>query len=228
MDSFRARLAQHGLGKYTALFAEHGIDLDVVGDLTDADLEKLGVSLGDRRRILKAAGTIAGTLSSLAPNERRQAERRQLTVMFADLVDSTKLAVLLDPEDKKDLIARFQQAVSDQLVRFGGYVAKPLGDGLLIYFGWPEAHEDDAERAVRSGLAVVDAVQRLSAPNGVALATRIGIATGEVVVGNFTGEGVGEEGAVVGETPNLAARLQTVASENGIVVAGENLKLVGR
>jgi class 3 adenylate cyclase/tetratricopeptide (TPR) repeat protein len=228
MDSFRARLAQHGLGKYAALFAEHGIDLDVVADLTDADLEKLGVALGDRRRILKAARTIAGNPSALAASEGRQAERRQLTVMFADLVNSTKLAVLLDPEDMKDLIARYQQAVSDQITRFGGYVAKPLGDGLLIYFGWPEAHEDDAERAVRSGLAVVAAVQRLYAPNGVALATRIGIATGEVVVGNFTGAGVDEEGAVVGEAPTLAARLQTVASENGIVVAEETHKLVGR
>ncbi|HEX9905503.1 MAG TPA: AAA family ATPase, partial [Propylenella sp.] len=148
--------------------------------------------------------------------------------MFADLVDSTKLAARLDPEDMKDVIARYQKAVGDEVTRFGGYVAKPLGDGLLIYFGWPQAHEDDAERAVRSAMAAVTAVRRLSNADGAALATRIGIATGEVVVGDFTGAGVDEEGAVVGGTPNLAARLQTVASENAIVVADETLKLVGR
>ncbi len=227
MDTFRARLEQHGLDKYTELFAEHGIDLDVLADLTDADLEKLGVPLGDRRRILKAAATIALSPAPNAVGATREAERRQLTVMFADLVDSTKLAARLDPEDMKDVIARYQKAVGDEVTRFGGYVAKPLGDGLLIYFGWPRAHEDDAERAVRSAMAAVAAVRRLNA-DGAALATRIGIATGEVVVGDFTGAGVDEEGAVVGGTPNLAARLQTVASENAIVVADETLKLVGR
>ena len=148
--------------------------------------------------------------------------------MFTDLVDSTKLAARLDPEDMQDLIGRYQKAVAAEVVRFGGYVAKPLGDGLLIYFGWPQAHEDDAERAVRSAMASIEAVQRLSAEDGTALATRIGIATGEVVVGDFTGAGVDELGAVVGGTPNLAARLQAVAGPNGIVVSEKTMKLIGR
>ena len=228
MDSLRARLEQHGLGRYTELFAEHGIDFDVLADLTDADLEKLSVPLGDRRRILKAAAALASAPAIPASGEGRKAERRQLTVMFADLVDSTKLATRLDPEDMKDVIARYQKAVGDEVARFGGYVAKPLGDGLLIYFGWPRAHEDDAERAVRSAMAAVAAVRRLATPDGTPLAARIGLATGEVVVGDFTGAGVDEEGAVVGETPNLAARLQSVAGENAIVVADETVKLVGR
>ena len=159
---------------------------------------------------------------------RREAERRQLTVMFADLVDSTKLAAGLDPEEMQTVIARYQKAVGDEVARFGGYVAKPLGDGLLIYFGWPQAHEDDAERAVRSALAASVAVRELVTAEGAPLATRIGIATGEVVVGDFLGAGVDESGAVVGETPNLAARLQTAAEANTIVVADTTMNLVGR
>ena len=230
MDSLRARLEQHGLGKYAELFAEHGIDLDVVADLTDADLEKLGISMGDRRRFLKAAPSLAAIAASptQAAAQGRDAERRQLTVMFADLVDSTKLAARLDPEDMKDIITRYQKAVGDEVVRFGGYVAKPLGDGLLIYFGWPQAHENDAERAVRAAMAAIAAVQRLVATDGAPLATRIGISTGEVVVGDFVGAGVDEEGAVVGETPNRAARLQSAAGENTVVVAAETVRLVGQ
>ncbi|MEO7157520.1 MAG: adenylate/guanylate cyclase domain-containing protein, partial [Vicinamibacterales bacterium] len=227
MSSFRARLEQHGLGKYIELFAEHGIDFDVLAELTDADLEKLGLPLGDRRRILKAAAALAQAPATYAIGEGRKAERRQLTVMFADLVDSTKLATRLDPEDMKDVIAKYQKAVGDEVVRFGGYVAKPLGDGLLIYFGWPQAHEDDAERSLRSAISAIAAVGKLRTPAGDRLGARIGIATGEVVVGDFTGAGVSEEGAVVGETPNLAARLQSLAGENAIVVAERTLRLVG-
>ena len=148
--------------------------------------------------------------------------------MFADLVDSTKLAARLDPEDMQEIIARYQKVVGDEIARFGGFVAKPLGDGLLIYFGWPRAHEDDAERAVRSALAASGAVRTLVTKDGTTLATRIGIATGEVVVGDFLGAGVDETGAVVGETPNLAARLQSVADANAILVADKTMNLIGR
>jgi class 3 adenylate cyclase/tetratricopeptide (TPR) repeat protein len=230
MDSLRARLEQLGLGKYTELFAAHRIDLDVLADLTEADFEKLGIALGDRRRLLKAVSRLATTdiRQVQAAASGREAERRQLTVLFADLVDSTKLAARLDPEDMREVISGYQKAVSDEVARCGGYVAKPLGDGLLIYFGWPQAHEDDAERAVRSALAAVGAVARLTTADGQALATRIGIATGQVVVGDFLGGGVDEGGAVVGETPNLAARLQAAAGPNDIVVAEETRRLIGQ
>jgi class 3 adenylate cyclase len=148
--------------------------------------------------------------------------------MFADLVDSTGLAARLDPEDLKDVIANFQRAVAGEVRRFGGYVAKPLGDGLLIYFGWPRAHEDDPERAARSAIAIVAAVRQLASTDGTALATRIGLATGEVVVGDFADAGVTEEGAVVGETANLAARLQGIAEANSVLVADRTFRLLGR
>jgi class 3 adenylate cyclase len=148
--------------------------------------------------------------------------------MFADLVDSTGLAARLDPEDLKEVIAKFQRAVADQVRWFGGHVAKPLGDGLLIYFGWPRAHEDDVERAARSAIATVAAVRQLTSTDGVALATRIGLATGEVVVGDFVGAGVDEEGAVVGECANLAARLQSIAEANSVVVSDRTFRLLGR
>jgi class 3 adenylate cyclase/tetratricopeptide (TPR) repeat protein len=228
MDTLRIYLERHGLGKYTELFIEHSIDIDVLADLTETDLEKLGMPLGDRRRFLKAVPSLVAVDVEQEMAQGREAERRQLTVMFADLVDSTKLAARFDPEDMKDVIARYQKAVSDKIIHFGGYVAKPLGDGLLIYFGWPQAHEDDALRALRSAKAAIDAVRGLMAPDDTALAARIGIATGEVVVGDFTGAGVDEKGAVVGETPNLAARLQAVASENSVVVAEKTRRLVGR
>lgn len=230
MVSLRACLERHGLGKYTELFAEHRIDIDVLADLTEVDLEKLGIPLGDRRRFLKADWSLgaAGSARGQAAAPGREAERRQLTVMFVDLVNSTGLAARLDPEDMKDLIARYQKAVADEVARFGGYVAKPLGDGLLIYFGWPQAHEDDALRALRSAKAAIAAVRGLAAPDNTAIAARIGVATGEVVVGDFIGSGVDEQGAVVGETPNLAARLQAVAGENAVVVASETRRLVGR
>lgn len=229
MVSFRARLDKYGLGKYAELLAEHSIDVDVLSDLNDADLEKLGIPMGDRRRFLKADWMQAADASQArVAAAGREAERRQLTVMFADLVDSTKLAASLDPEDMQEVIARYQKAVGDAVARFGGFVAKPLGDGLLIYFGWPQAHEDDAERAVRSALAAISSIRGLVTADGTALSARIGIATGEVVVGDFTGAGVDESDAVVGETPNLAARLQSVAEANAIVVSEKTLKLIGR
>jgi class 3 adenylate cyclase/tetratricopeptide (TPR) repeat protein len=223
-------LDQRGLGKYAERFADQDVGLDVLAELTEGDLERLGVSLGDRRRILKAIMEPGSTDQTGGPaiDQTRQAERRQLTVMFADLVDSTRLAARLDPEDMQNIIAAYQKAVGGEVARFGGYVAKPLGDGLLIYFGWPQAHEDDAERAVRAGLAAVSAIGTLSTPAATTLAGRIGIATGEVVVGNFVGEGVDEEGAVVGRTPNLAARLQSLADPNTVIVSDTTLKLLGQ
>jgi class 3 adenylate cyclase/tetratricopeptide (TPR) repeat protein len=228
MLSLKEKLAPYGLGTHAELFAANGIDVDILPDLTDADLEKIGLSLGDRVRILKAAKAIRAESASPVSLEQRSVERRQLTVVFADLVNSTHLSASLDPEDMRAVIASYQRAVGTEVRRFGGTVAKPLGDGLLIYFGWPQAHEDDAARAVRSALASVSAVGKLSTPAGEALAMRLGIATGEVVVGDFVGEGVDEEGAVVGETPNLAARLQAFADPNTVVVADSTLKLLGR
>ena len=183
--------------------------------------------MGDRRRFLRVQWNETADPPRSDAVRGREAERRQLTVMFADLVGSTTLATERDPEDMKELIDRFQRSVRDEVTRYGGYVAKPLGDGLLIYFGWPQAHEDDAERAVRSAVATIAAVQNLTA-GGMALAVRIGIATGDVVVGDFTGAGVDEIGGVVGETPNLAARLQAAAAANTVVVAETTMKLVGK
>ena len=153
------------------------------------------------------------------------AERRQVTVMFSDLVGSTALSARMDPEDLREVISAYQKCVAETVGRFGGFVAKYMGDGVLIYFGYPQAHEDDAERAVRAGLELVAVVGALKtqAP----LQTRVGIATGLVVVGDLIGSGASQEQAIVGETPNLAARLQGVAEPNSIVIAESTRKLVG-
>ena len=156
-----------------------------------------------------------------------QAERRQLTVMFVDLVGSTALSARLDPEEMREVLRAYQNTVTGEIARFDGHVAKLMGDGVLAYFGWPRAHEDDAERAVRAGLAIVEAVGRLSTPAGEPLAARVGIATGLVVVGDLVGEGAAREEAVVGETPNLAARLQEAAAPGAVVVADGTRRLLG-
>jgi class 3 adenylate cyclase/tetratricopeptide (TPR) repeat protein len=227
-----AWLRSLGLIHYEALFRENEIEADVLADLSEADLEKIGLPLGPRKRLLKAIANLK-TLPPLAiattPREPagEAAERRQLTVMFADLVGSTRLSTILDPEDVREIIARYQKVVSQAITRFGGYVAKPLGDGLLIYFGWPHAHEDDAARALRAALAAIEAVRTLGTSSGEVVAARVGIATGEVVVGDFFGAGVDESGAVVGETPNLAARLQGLGGPNTVVVSDKTRKLVG-
>ena len=155
------------------------------------------------------------------------AERRQLTVMFVDLVGSTALSSHLDPEDLRDLVRDYQNAVSGEILRFEGFVAQFLGDGVLAYFGWPRAHEDDAECAVRAGLAITAACSRLKAPPGQTLQTRIGIATGVVVVGDLIAEGSGQRHAVVGETPNFAARLQGIAEPGSVVIADSTRHLAG-
>jgi class 3 adenylate cyclase/predicted ATPase len=200
--------------------------------LTDTDLEKIGVSLGHRRKILAAIAELPGAplpndapADGVEPKPQETAERRQVTVMFSDLVGSTALSARMDPEDLREVISAYQKCVADTVQRFGGFVAKYMGDGVLVYFGYPQAHEDDAERAVRAGLELVAAVGglRTHAP----LQTRVGIATGLVVVGDLIGSGASQEQAIVGETPNLAARLQGVAEPNAVVIAENTRRLVG-
>jgi class 3 adenylate cyclase len=159
------------------------------------------------RRVAGASGPPAETTATLAP--RSGAERRQLTVMFCDLVGSTALSGRLDPEDLREVIGAYHKCVAETVSRYDGFVAKYMGDGVLAYFGYPSAHEDDAERAVRAGLAVIDAVRKMPTPE--ALQVRIGLATGRAVVGDLIGSGAAQEQAVIGETPNLAARLQAIA-----------------
>ena len=225
-------LEKLNLGQYAQRFAENDIDASVLRHLTDADLEKIGVSLGHRRKILAAIAELPGASPSkhepadgVEPKPQETAERRQVTVMFCDLVGSTALSARMDPEDLREVISAYQKCVAETVQRFGGFVAKYMGDGVLVYFGYPQAHEDDAERAVRAGLELVAAVAALKtqAP----LQTRIGIATGLVVVGDLIGSGASQEQAIVGETPNLAARLQGIAEPNSVVIAESTRKLVG-
>ena len=222
-----------GLGQYEALFCASEIDADILPELTDIDLEKLGVPLGHRKRLLRAISALApaetSAVSSASPGSKPQdaAERRQLTVMFCDLVGSTALSVRFDPEELREEIRAYQNTVSGVVARYDGFVAKFMGDGVLAYFGYPRAHEDDAERAVRAGLEVAAAVSSLETRGTERLAVRIGIATGLVVVGDLVGEGSAQEQAVVGETPNLAARLQALAEPGQIVVAGATRRLIG-
>jgi class 3 adenylate cyclase len=228
-----------GLGKYEALFRENDIDETILPNLTAEDLKELGVaSLGHRRKLLDAIAALrtdvtgkapsadeatASSPPSVSPEDR--AERRQVTVMFSDLVGSTALSARMDPEDLREVISAYQKCVTDTVSRFGGFVAKYMGDGVLIYYGYPQAHEDDAERAVRAGLELVAAVSDLK--THAALQTRVGIATGLVVVGDLIGSGASQEQAIVGETPNLAARLQGIAEPNSVVIAESTRKLVG-
>jgi class 3 adenylate cyclase len=227
-----------GLGQFAELFRDNLIDLDVLPDLNEADLEKLELPLGARKKILKAAQALdlsigsdqpagfAKTSAVFAPVAAAQAERRQLTVMFVDLVGSTALSARLDPEEMGAVLRGYQNAVAGEIARFEGHVAKFMGDGVLAYFGWPVAHEDEAERAVRAGLAIVAAVARLSGGEA-PLACRIGVATGLVVVGELIGEGVALEQTVVGDTPNLAARLQALAEPGQLVIGEKTRQLLG-
>ncbi len=222
-----------GLGQYEAVFRESEIDVEVLPELTDADLEMLGAPLGHRKRLLKAISNL--TLQAQATPSARiasvptetGAERRQLTVMFCDLVGSTALSAKLDPEDLHGVIGAYHRRSTELVERYAGFVAKYMGDGVLAYFGFPEAHEDDAERAVRAGLAIVEAVPKLVTAAGSPLQVRIGIATGLVVVGDLVGSGEAQERGVVGETPNLAARLQGIAEPDGVVIADGTRRLLG-
>ena len=221
-----------GLGRYEAVFRENEIDETVLPSLTAEDLKELGVvALGHRRKLLDAIAVLRGDANAgpgpaaADASPRDTAERRQITVMFSDLVGSTALSARMDPEDLREVISAYQKCVAETVRRFDGFVAKYMGDGVLIYFGYPQAHEDDAERAVRAGLEVVTAVAGLKAP--VSLQTRIGIATGLVVVGDLIGSGASQEQAIVGETPNLAARLQGLAEPNMVVIAEGTRRLLG-
>jgi class 3 adenylate cyclase/predicted ATPase len=230
-------LEKLGLGQYAQRFAENDIDFDILSDLTDQDLEKIGVtSVGHRRKLLRAIANLKGVEKStpavaiaVAPPARPRAadtaERRQVTVMFSDLVGSTALSARMDPEDLRELISAYRKCVAEAVRRFGGFVARYLGDGVLVYFGYPEAHEDDAERAVRAGLELIAAVIALK--TSASLQTRVGIATGLVVVGDLTGSGEAQERGIVGETPNLAARLQGIAEPNTVVIAEATRRLLG-
>ena len=241
MSNLGQWLSNLGLPQYAAAFESQAVELDQLAELSDADLRELGVAaLGHRKRLLKAiaerldgkdAADVAalpqGGLPPLSPAPAAGAERRQLSVMFCDLVGSTQLATQLDPEDLQQLVASYHQAVAAAVAPYAGHVAQLLGDGVLVYFGYPQAHEDDALRAVRAGLAVLDTIVRVDAPERPALRTRIGIATGLVVVSDI---GIGTSAAersASGETPNLAARLQAVANPGEIVVSDETRRLVG-
>ena len=217
--------------EYAERFAENGIGIAALRHLTDQDLKDIGVLLGHRRIMLAAIGDLAGAPSAVpkpvAAERKAQeaAERRQVTVMFSDLVGSTALSARMDPEDLREVISAYQKCVAETVQRFGGFVAKYMGDGVLIYFGYPQAHEDDAERAVRAGLELIAAVTALKSP--VPLQTRVGVATGMVVVGDLVGSGAAQEHGIVGETPNLAARLQGIAEPNTVVIAEGTRKLLG-
>src|SRR5215468_3053356 len=214
-------LASIGLGEYAQRFDENAIDLSVVGDLTEQDLKELGVLLGHRRKILRAIAELKEGLPTPAgaqPAPRDAAERRQLTVMFCDLVGSSALSACLDPEDLRVVVGAYHACIEKIIARNQGVIARYMGDGVLAYFGYPQAHEDDAEQATRAGLTLVDAVAALKTENGTKLQVRVGIATGTVVVGDLIGEGAAKEQAVIGETPNLAARLQALAQPDTVLI----------
>ena len=228
-----------GLGKYEAAFRENEIDETVLTGLTHENLKELGVTaLGHRLKLLDAIAALSADTgakkpradattpsSALSVSPENRAERRQVTVMFSDLVGSTALSARMDPEDLRELISAYHKCVAEAVRRFGGFVAQYLGDGVLVYFGYPEAHEDDAERAVRAGLELIAAVTALKTP--ASLQTRVGIATGLVVVGDLPGSGEAHQRGIVGETPNLAARLQGIAEQNTVVIAEATRRLVG-
>ena len=246
MSDLRDWLRRNNLEQYADAFESNDIDLDILPDLDDHDLEQLGLSLGNRRRLLKAiaARNTADRTSSLnkpsaAPPstvERSSAaeepgstdaERRQVSVMFADMVGSTALSAKLDPELLGGLIRRYQDAVAGAIGRYGGFVAKFMGDGVLVYFGFPRAFEDAAERAVRAAIGILSEVSAIELPDGTRVQARIGIATGLVVVGEIIGTGMAQERTIVGETPNLAARLQALAGADCILVSESTQKLIG-
>jgi class 3 adenylate cyclase len=234
MEQIADWLKKRGMSEYAQRFIKNRIDLGVLPELTDQDLEKLGVLLGDRRKMLRwiaelkevegDAPVLGIAPEALVPTAPDSAERRQVTVMFSDLVGSTALSAHLDPEDLREVVLAYHNVVAETVRRFDGFVAEYHGDGVMVYFGYPRAHEDDPERAVRAGLALIAAVSGLKYA---ALQTRIGIATGLVVVGDLIGSGDTRERSIVGETPNLAARLQAIAEPNTIVIADSTRGLIG-
>jgi class 3 adenylate cyclase/predicted ATPase len=224
----------HGLGlqQYEQAFRENAIDATVLPELTAQDITDIGISpVGHRRRLLAAIAALREErrlepAGREAINFANTAERRQLTIMFCDLVGSSALSARLDPEDLREVIAAYHRTVATLVAQFGGYVARYMGDGVLVYFGYPRAHEDDAEQAVRAGLRVIDAVVHLDVKS-VKLQARVGIATGVVIAGDLIGEGSAQERSVVGETPNLAAALQALAEPGAVVIAASTQRLLG-
>ena len=219
-----------GLSEYVQRFVENGIDLSVLGDLTEQDLKELGVLLGHRRKLLRAIAELEDAarpkpaktaIESVRPDE---GERRHLTVMFCDLVGSTALAAQLDPEDMQALIGAYHTCITEVISHYQGKIARYMGDGVLVYFGYPRAYEDDAEQAVRAALALVDAVASIRNV-GTTLQIRVGIATGTVVVTELLIDNIPTERAVVGETPNLAARLQTMAEPGTVLICASTRQL---
>lgn len=226
-------LEQQGLAQYAGLFADNAIDCEILPTISEADLRSIGVPLGHARKLaiaaarLGAASPAAATGPAAAPAEAVEPERRQLTVMFCDLVGSTSLSSRLDPEDLRTVIRRYQQACGEVVTRYGGFVAQYLGDGILVYFGYPKAQEDAAERAVRTGLEIIAAVEALAVPGVDKVQVRIGVATGLAVVGDLIGHGASEQTAVIGQTPNLAARIQSLAQPGCMTIAESTCRLVG-
>jgi class 3 adenylate cyclase/predicted ATPase len=236
MSEVREWLQALGLAQYADAFQANDIEVDLLGQLDDQMLKDIGVaSAGHRLRIRNAVAKLSPAVvlaeserpsgATTEPKPHNTAERRQVTVLFSDLVGSTALSARMDPEDLREVISAYQKAVAEIVQRFGGFVAKYMGDGVLVYFGYPQAHEDDAERAVRAGLELIAAVNALK--TGASLQTRVGIATGLVVVGDLIGLGEAQERGIVGETPNLAARLQGVAEPNTVVIAEDTRSLLG-
>ncbi|MEM7043446.1 MAG: adenylate/guanylate cyclase domain-containing protein [Pseudomonadota bacterium] len=238
--AFRSWLEELGLAQYAEALASQDIDFKSLDFLTEDDLKELGLSIGHRRRILAAIEARSAkdeahradapqgqTERAPLESDPGHAERRQLTVMFCDLVGSTPLSRQIDPEALRDILRRYHNAVASAVIGYGGHVAKFLGDGVLAYFGWPRAYEDQAERAVRAALDAIAGVEAVTLDNGQQLQARIGIASGEVVVGDLVGESMADRQTVIGETPNLAARLQGLANEGKIVIGAYTRSLLG-
>jgi class 3 adenylate cyclase len=230
-------LGRHGLDQYAQTFAENNIEFSVLPDLTENDLKKLGVSLGHRKKLLRAiealtaarqpSGTTSAvsnvTVASTPLVQPREAEFRQITVMFCDLVGSTQLSEKLDPEDLQKLLDVYRGKCSTAIGHYGGEVARYFGDGVMAFFGWPRAHEDDAVRAIHAALEIVSGVTKIPGP--VTLTCRVGVCSGAVVVGEIGDSGTWSMDAV-GETPNIAARLQTLAAANTILISESTRRLV--
>jgi predicted ATPase/class 3 adenylate cyclase len=222
MSDLRDWLRRNKFEQYADAFEANDIDLDILSELSERDLEQLGLSLGNRRRLLKAIAERSAEAAQSKPADESgsgEAERRQVTVLFSDMVGSTALSAKLDPELLGGVIRRYQDAAAGAIGRYGGFVAKFMGDGVLAYFGFPHAFEDAAERAVRAAIGILAEVGDIELPDQSRVQARIGIATGLVVVGEIIGTGIAQERTIVGETPNLAARLQALAGPDTILVS---------
>lgn len=223
-----AWLEKVGLPQYLKSFSDHGIDFDILSEITDRDLATMGVVLGHRRRLLRSIAELDVPKARLGvPEIDAGAERRQLTIMFCDLVGSTALSQQFDPEEMREILQAYREAATAVIASYDGIVSRLVGDGILSYFGYPAAHEDDAERAVRAGLEITAAVQAIDIQPGLRLEVRIGIATGLVVVGDLIAKGASSRLEVIGETPNLAARMQAFAEPGCVIIAASTRRLLG-